>query len=144
MVERDLLRTVRPQPLTSHRPKNFTRPPLLTLKTCRSLDVGQQHLKNSQASHRGIRDCNCNTSPALKRPDYSFLSKNKRVFRGEERGSEPAGDPERELVDKLRWIYDPLPYFLGLLWILLSLKAFLCICDRISRNCHERRICGNY
>ncbi|PVF95529.1 hypothetical protein CPB86DRAFT_817168, partial [Serendipita vermifera] len=31
----------------------------------------------------------------------------------EEKGSDPHGDPKRELVEKLEWIYGPLPYILG-------------------------------
>ena len=67
-----------------------------------------------------IRNSNRNTSTALKRPDYGLLVKNHCVFRGEEKGSDSAGNPNDELVNKIeRWTYDPLPYILGLLWILL-------------------------
>jgi hypothetical protein len=61
-----------------------------------------------------IRNSNKNTSTALKLPDYGFLFKNHCVLRGEEKGTDTAGDPKRELVDKLKWIYHPLPYILGL------------------------------
>jgi hypothetical protein len=85
-----------------------------------------------------IRNSNRNSSTALKRPDYGLLVKNHCILRGEEEGSDAAADPKRELVDKLRWTYDPLPYILGLSWIILSLKAFFCLCYRISCNYHER------
>jgi hypothetical protein len=91
-----------------------------------------------------IRNSNRNTSTALKRPDYGLLIKNHCILRGEEKGSNTAGNPAEELVDKLIWTYDPLPYILGLSWILLSLKAFLCICYRISRNYHRRPLYCNY
>jgi hypothetical protein len=84
------------------------------------------------------------TSPALKWPNYGLLIKNHCIVRGEEKGSESGGDPKRELLDKLRWTYQPLPYILGLLWIWLSLKAFLCICYRLSCNYHARPLCCNY
>jgi hypothetical protein len=84
-------------------------------------------LKLILSSAEPLRNSNCNTSAAHKRPDYGLLIKNHCVLRGEEKGSDPSGDPARELVDKLIWTYDPLPYILGLSWILLSLKAFLCI-----------------
>jgi hypothetical protein len=91
-----------------------------------------------------IRNSNRNTSTALKRPDYGFLIKNHCIVRGEEKGSESSGDPERELVDKLVWTYHPLPCILGLLWISLSFKAFLCMCYRISCNYNARPLCCNY
>jgi hypothetical protein len=91
-----------------------------------------------------IRNSNRNTSMALKRPDYGLLVKGHCVFRGEEKGSDSSGDPAQELVNKLEWSYDPLPYILGLSWILLSLKAYLCICCRISRKYHGRQFCCNY
>jgi hypothetical protein len=91
-----------------------------------------------------VRNSNRNASRALKRPDYGFLIKKHCLVRGEEKGSEPTANPREELVDKLKWIYDPLPYILGLLWILLSLKALLCIFYRISRNCHGCPICCNH
>ncbi|PVF98299.1 hypothetical protein CPB86DRAFT_733261 [Serendipita vermifera] len=62
---------------------------------------------------RPIRNSNRNTSIALKRPDYGLLVNDYCVFRGEEKGSDSKADPERELVDKLRWEYDPLSYILG-------------------------------
>jgi hypothetical protein len=93
---------------------------------------------------QSIRNSNRNTSTALKRPDYGLLIKNHCILRGEEKGSNTAGNPAEELVDKLIWTYDPLPYILGLSWILLSLKAFLCICYRISRNYHRRPLYCNY
>jgi hypothetical protein len=91
-----------------------------------------------------IRNSNRNTSTALKRPDYGLLIKNSCIFRGEEKGSETSGNPAKELTDKLEWTYDPLPYILGLSWILLSLKAYLCMCYRILRNCHGCPFCCNY
>jgi hypothetical protein len=91
-----------------------------------------------------IRSSNRNTSTALKRPDYGLLIGNYCIFRGEEKGSNSSDDPAQELTDKLKWDYDPLPYILGLSWILLSSKACLCICYRISRNCHGHPFCCNY
>jgi hypothetical protein len=90
-----------------------------------------------------IRNSNRDSSTALKRPDYGFLMKGHCVVRGEEEGTDSPGDEERELVEKLyRWTYQPLPFILGLLWISLSLKAFLCY--RLSCNCHGRPLCGDY
>jgi hypothetical protein len=91
-----------------------------------------------------IRNSNRNASTALKLPDYGLLVKNHCIFRGEEKGSYTSGHPARELVDKLKWTYDPLPYILGSSCILLSLKAYLCICYRISRSYHGRPFCCNY
>jgi hypothetical protein len=92
-----------------------------------------------------IRNSNRNTSTALKRPDYGFLVKGHCLVRGEEKGTNPAGDPKQELVEKLhRWTYEPLPFILGLLWVSLSLKPFLCICYRLSCNYHGRPLCCDY
>ena len=60
-----------------------------------------------------IRNSNDDTGTALKWPDYGFLIKDHCVLRGEEQGSDGAGDPERDLVDKRIWSYDPLPYIIG-------------------------------
>jgi hypothetical protein len=91
-----------------------------------------------------IRNGNRDSTTELKWPDYGLLFKSHCILRGEENGSETAGNPERELVDKLRWTYQPLPFILGLLWISLLSKAFLCICYRLSCNCHGRPLCCNY
>ena len=47
------------------------------------------------------------------RPDFGFLLGTICPFRGEERGSEDAGDPKAELVQKVNWVCDPVPYMLG-------------------------------
>ena len=92
-----------------------------------------------------IRNGNGNTSTALKQPDYGLLVKGHCVFRGEETGSVPEGDPKEELSEKIElWTYGGVPYILGLLWILLRFKRFLCIYDRISRSSHGRSLCCNY
>jgi hypothetical protein len=93
---------------------------------------------------QSIRNSNRNSSTALQWPDFGFLVKGHCVFRGEETGPASDGDPERELVDKPIWTYDPLPYILGLLWVSLSLKAFLSICYRLSCNCRGRPLCCHY
>jgi hypothetical protein len=90
-----------------------------------------------------IRNSNDNTRTALKWPDYGLLINNHGVLRGEERSSDGAGDPERDLVNKCIWSYDPLPYILGSLWILWSSKVFLFIYYRISRKGHGRPVCCN-
>ena len=91
-----------------------------------------------------IRNSNRNTSTALKRPDYGLLVNNSCIFRGEENGSDSGDDPAQELVEKLIWTYSPLPYILGLSWIVLSLKAFLCTCYRLLRNWHDGPLCCNH
>jgi hypothetical protein len=91
-----------------------------------------------------IRNSNHNTSTGLKPPDYGFLLKGHCYVRGEEKGTDSTDDPEQELIDKLRWTYQPLPFIFGLLWISLSLKALLCICYRLSCNCHGPPLCCNY
>jgi hypothetical protein len=46
-------------------------------------------------------------------PDFGFLLGNACPFRGEEKGPDDAADPRAELVDKLCWVYSPVPYMLG-------------------------------
>jgi hypothetical protein len=74
---------------------------------------------------RDIRNRSKNTRKNTKHPNYGLLIKNSCIFRGEERGSNSASDPERELVDKIGWTYSPLPYILGMLWILLRSERVL-------------------
>jgi hypothetical protein len=63
-----------------------------------------------------IRNSNKGTSTALKQPGFGLLVKGHCLFRGEEKGPDTPGDPERELITTVgRWEYDPLPYILGLL-----------------------------
>lgn len=70
----------------------------------------------SNSTH--VRNTNRDTSTALKRPDSSFVVDNYCLLRGEEKGSNAGGDPNKELVQKiLRWDYEPLKWILGLLWI---------------------------
>jgi hypothetical protein len=82
-------------------------------------DINISHILHFILSDaKPIRNSNQNTSTALKRPDYGLLVKNHCVLRGEEKGSDSIGDPKQELANKLIWTYSPLPYILGLLWIL--------------------------
>jgi len=61
-----------------------------------------------------IRNSNRGTSTALQRPDYGLLVNENCILRGEEKGSDSAGDPKRELVDKIvQWKWHPLRYILG-------------------------------
>jgi hypothetical protein len=71
-------------------------------------------LKITLSGSTVIRNSNRNTSTALKRPDYGLIVNGHCIFRGEENGSESDGDPERELLEKIRYIY-ALLYVLGLL-----------------------------
>ena len=65
---------------------------------------------------RSFRNTNKGTSTALQRPDYVLLINQNCIFRGEEKGSETAGNPKEELVQKIvRWQWYPLTYILGLL-----------------------------
>ena len=74
----------------------------------------------------GLRNSNRNTSTGLKRPDYGLLVNNSCVFQGKEKGSDSDGNPLNELRDKIeRWIYDNLPYIIGLLWALLRFEIVL-------------------
>lgn len=59
------------------------------------------------------RNSNHNTSTGRQRPDYSFCIKGHCVFRGEEKAPYSTEDPRSELVKKLNWSYDPLPFILG-------------------------------
>ncbi|CAG8845739.1 27155_t:CDS:2, partial [Racocetra persica] len=46
------------------------------------------------------------------RPDMVVLVRNTCLFRGEEKSREEAGDPSRELVDKINdWTYGDTPYY---------------------------------
>jgi hypothetical protein len=81
-----------------------------------------------------IRDSNHHTSTGLQRPDYGFLIKNHCIFRGEEKAPNSTDNPEAELIDKLLYSYEPLPYILGMscacfIWVRYSLSY-----HRISRN----------
>jgi hypothetical protein len=71
-------------------------------------------LKITLSDSTVIRNSNRNTSTALKRPDYGLVVDGNCIFRGEEQGSDSTGDPERELLEKIRYIYTIL-YVLGLL-----------------------------
>jgi hypothetical protein len=64
-----------------------------------------------------IRNSNRNSSTALQRPDYGLIVNTHCILRGEEKGSGTPGDPEKELLLKLRrgWDHNPLRYTLGLL-----------------------------
>jgi hypothetical protein len=64
-----------------------------------------------------IRNNNRNTSTALQRPDYGLIVNTHCILRGEEKGSDTPGDPEKELLLKLGrgWDHDPLRCILGLL-----------------------------
>ena len=62
------------------------------------------------------RNSNRGTSTLLKRPDYSLIYNNCCLLRGEEKGSDSTGDPQKELFEKMpEWDYDPLPFVFGLL-----------------------------
>ena len=75
-------------------------------------------------STTSIRNSNQNTSTALKCPDYDLLVNNYCLLRGEEKGSDTVGDPEKELVTKIgHWVYKPLPFILGLLWFYCDLTS---------------------
>jgi hypothetical protein len=61
-----------------------------------------------------LRDSSRHTSTGMKRPDFGYLMDSICVFRGEEKGPSTPGDPKAELTEKLKWIYDPAPYVLGI------------------------------
>jgi hypothetical protein len=60
-----------------------------------------------------LRNSDRDTNTHSQRPDFALNIDGCCVFRGEEKGSDSAGDPNQELVAKLDWTYDPLPYVLG-------------------------------
>lgn len=57
-------------------------------------------------------------------PDYAFLLRELCPFRGEEKPPGSREDPKAELSDKLAWAYDPAPYVLGWLMLILKLQYF--------------------
>ncbi|KAG8834757.1 hypothetical protein FRC17_007263 [Serendipita sp. 399] len=73
---------------------------------------------------RHIRNSNKGSSTGSKWPDYGLLIKNHCVFRGEEKGSDPVGNPEQELVTKLIYTYQPLTYILGYSAVATNVKYF--------------------
>lgn len=92
-----------------------------------------------------IRNSNRGTSTALQRPDYGLLINEHCILRGEEKGSDSAGDPKRELVDKIvQWKWHPLRYILGQLWFFCDLTKLLYIRTRILCRNHESLLCCNY
>ena len=89
--------------------------------------------KNLHIAQMGetFRDSNRNTSTGLKRPDYGFCLRGHCLFRGEEKSPESKIDPKKELLQKLKWSFDPLPFILG-----VSYTSSLKIIDNpISRLC---------
>jgi hypothetical protein len=61
-----------------------------------------------------IRDSNMHTSTGLLRPDFGLLLGGNCAFRGEEKAPTYSGrHPKEELIQKLRWTYDPALYILG-------------------------------
>ena len=54
------------------------------------------------------------TSTGLLEPDFGVLLRGNCVFRGEENAPIYRGThPKEQLIQKLRWTYDPAPYLLG-------------------------------
>ena len=89
--------------------------------------------KNLHIAQTGetFRDSNQNMSTGLKRPDYGFCLRGHCLFRGEEKSPGSKIDPKNELLQKLKWSYDPLPFILG-----ESYTSSLAISDNpISRLC---------
>ena len=61
-----------------------------------------------------MRHSNRDTSTIFKRPDFALLTGGFCAFRGEEKAPGYSGtNPKVELIDKLIWTYDPVPYVLG-------------------------------
>ncbi|CAI2162624.1 4046_t:CDS:2 [Funneliformis geosporum] len=56
------------------------------------------------------RNSNHFTSTGLQRPDLTLSIGEYSIFRAEEKGPETLGDPANELISKLFWTYDDLPY----------------------------------
>lgn len=91
------------------------------------------------------RYSNRNTSTKLKRPDYSFLIHNRCIFRGEEKGMLTAGNPARELLDKLtkHWPYNPLTWVLGLSSFYYRMTKLSSLCHRLLRRNYKDLLCCN-
>ena len=61
-----------------------------------------------------IWDSNMHTSTCLLGPDFGLLPGGNCVFRGEEKPSKYSGrHPKEELMQMLRWTYDPASYIVG-------------------------------
>ncbi|KAG9007337.1 hypothetical protein FRB94_014459 [Tulasnella sp. JGI-2019a] len=59
------------------------------------------------------RDSSYHASTKQFRPDFTFVSNNICLFRGEEKPPGSLDDPQLELAEKLTWTYDPAPYIFG-------------------------------
>ena len=67
-------------------------------------------LENVLRPSKIIRDSNMHTSTGLLGPDFGVLLGGNCVFRGEEKAPKYQGThPKEELIQKLRWTYDPAP-----------------------------------
>ena len=60
-----------------------------------------------------FRDTDRNMSTGMARPDYGFCMRGHCLFRGEEKAPGSKQNPKDELITKLEWSYDPLPFILG-------------------------------
>jgi hypothetical protein len=74
----------------------------------------RQILESVFLASKTIRGSNMHTSTGLLSPDFGLLLGGNCVFRGEEKAPQYSGrHPKEELIQKLRWTYDPASYILG-------------------------------
>ncbi|CAG8645113.1 8587_t:CDS:2, partial [Paraglomus brasilianum] len=81
-----------------------------------------------------IRNSSQHMSTSGKRPDFGFIINTVCPFRGEEKAPNNPENPRAELVNKIDWTYDPVPYVIGY-YAIGTILTYAAICrPRPRRN----------